>query len=76
MAYAPDVLRVALKEAALVANSTTEDNFALSRDLKTIAELTRFALKALDAGEGDIPDDECRRVLPIHSLTKLGIAAE
>ncbi|HLG07577.1 MAG TPA: hypothetical protein VI409_02780 [Gaiellaceae bacterium] len=51
---APDVLRIALREADLLANT--------GAPIEQVTPIIRLANKALQAGDGEIPDEEVRSV--------------
>ena len=64
MAYAPDVLREAVEEADLLAHS--------GGSVEEVGEATRLASNALHAGDGQIPDEDCK-VLHPSRWDRLGI---
>jgi hypothetical protein len=66
VAYAPDVLREAVQEASLLAET--------GGHLEQLQALARLAASALDAGESDVRDDEVRKGgLSPGGLQRLGL---
>jgi hypothetical protein len=64
VAHAPDVLREAVEEADLLAHTQAP--------LEQVGQVTRLAHDALLAGDGEIPDEECK-VLPPSRWHRLGV---
>ena len=70
MAYAPDVLKQAVRDAQLLVAYRSLHN---ADDVRSLLQL---AQKALSAGEGEIADDEVRSsALHAVALRRLGLSS-